>query len=190
MDSCCEANLDVWRAEELIALCECNHHPPRSAKRCANFHNLALASFCYIRTKMVWNIMASCFLQSAPSMYGLNITHLFHALIFTTHALSTVNRYVARQSIPYQDRQPSHIYHAVGLPTYACDTVIPPGHYRGTFLYYPFLLPCSKNGTTSWQYGSTIREETRNKRRMFALLSEALQQHRPTKSLCFPLCNL
>ena len=56
-----------------------------------------------------------------------------------------------------------------------------PGHHRGTSLHYPFLLPFSNNGTTSRQHGSTTREDTRNKRRMFALLSEALQQHRPHK---------
>ena len=125
--------------------------------------------------------MASYFLQPAPLMCGLHIIHLIHALTFTTHALSTVNRHAMRQSIPHQDRQPSHVYNAVGLPAYACDTVISPGHHRGTSLYYPFLLLYSNNGTTSRHLESTTSEDTRNKRRMFALLSEALQQHWPHK---------
>ena len=82
---------------------------------------------------------------------------------------------------PHQDKQPSHIYNAVGWIAYACDIVIPLGHLWGTYLYYPFLLPCSNNGTTPRQHGSTTREDTRNKRRMFPLLSETLPQHRPHK---------
>ena len=156
------------------------------ANRYANFHNLALESFCYILTKVVWHIMASYFLQPTPLICGLHIIHLIHALTLTTHALPTVNQHAVRQSIPHQDKQPSHIYHAVGLIAYACDIVIPPGHHRGTSLYYPFLLPCSNNGTTSRQHGSTTREDTRNKRRMFALLSDTLQQHRPHKIPTFP----
>ena len=98
------SNLNVWRAEELIALCECNHLPPRMAKCCANFHNLALESFCYLLTKVVGHIMASYFLQLAPLMCGLHIIHLIHALIVTTHALSTVNQHAVRQSIAHQDK--------------------------------------------------------------------------------------
>ena len=160
------------------------------AKHYANFHNLALESFCYILTKVVWHIMAICFLQPAPLMCGLHIIHLIHELTFTTHALSTVNWHAVRQSIPHENRQPYYVYNTVGLPAYACDTVISPGHHRGTPLYYLFYYFILIMGQHLGNMGLLLGKIQEIKEECLFYYLTHFSSICPTKFLRFPQCNL